>query len=147
MKTKTAIIFDMDGTLSDPTHRRHFMIKPKNWKAWNAGMVFDTPHLDVINLAHMYKKIGHKILISTGREIVFKYETQTWMDNHKVPYDAMYMRPAGDHRDDATVKSELLDQILADGYQPLMVFDDRDRVVKMWRDRGLRCFQVNYGDF
>jgi len=27
------------------------------------------------------------------------------------------------------------------------VFDDRDKVVKMWRNQGLRCCQVAEGDF
>jgi len=27
------------------------------------------------------------------------------------------------------------------------VFDDRDRVVKMWRDVGVTCFQVADGEF
>ena len=29
----------------------------------------------------------------------------------------------------------------------LGVFEDRDRVVKMWRDLGITCFQVAEGDF
>jgi len=33
------------------------------------------------------------------------------------------------------------------GYTPSVVFDDRDRVVKMWRENGIRCFQVAEGNF
>jgi hypothetical protein len=33
------------------------------------------------------------------------------------------------------------------GFEPTLSFDDRDRVVKMWREEGIRCFQVDYGDF
>jgi len=29
----------------------------------------------------------------------------------------------------------------------LCVFDDRQKVVDMWRKNGITCFQVNYGDF
>jgi hypothetical protein len=36
---------------------------------------------------------------------------------------------------------------LADGYEPIMVFDDRNQVVKMWRERGIVCAQVAEGDF
>jgi hypothetical protein len=28
-----------------------------------------------------------------------------------------------------------------------IMFDDRDKVVQMWRNNGLTCFQVNYGNF
>ena len=50
-------------------------------------------------------------------------------------------------RSDDIVKFELLEQILEFGYEPILVLDDRDRVVKMWRAAGLRCLQVAPGDF
>lgn len=37
--------------------------------------------------------------------------------------------------------------IVSHGYEPIMAFDDRDRVVKMWRDAGIPCAQVAPGDF
>jgi hypothetical protein len=45
------------------------------------------------------------------------------------------------------VKAELLDQILHDGFSPSMVFDDRDQVVAMRRQRGVPCAQVAPGNF
>ncbi len=45
------------------------------------------------------------------------------------------------------VKAELLDQIVADGFSPVMAFDDRNQVVEMWRARGIPCAQVAPGDF
>lgn len=57
------------------------------------------------------------------------------------------MRTAGDYRDDSIVKLELYHEMCDDGYDPYMVFDDRDRVVSMWRELGVRCMQVDYGNF
>ena len=57
------------------------------------------------------------------------------------------MRAEGDRRQDDLVKSDLLDKIRIDGFDPVIAFDDRDKVVKMWRERGLRCLQVDRGDF
>ena len=38
------IIFDVDGTLMDIEHRKHFVQdKPKDWKQFMAEMVNDTP--------------------------------------------------------------------------------------------------------
>ena len=34
-----------------------------------------------------------------------------------------------------------------DGERLIAVFEDRDRVVAMWRDAGVPCFQVAPGDF
>jgi hypothetical protein len=59
----------------------------------------------------------------------------------------LFMRKAKDYRKDQFVKKEMLDTIKFLNYNPTLSFDDRDRVVKMWREEGIRCFQVDYGDF
>jgi len=45
------------------------------------------------------------------------------------------------------LKKQWLDEELNTGEEILCTFDDRDKVVKMWRDNGITCMQVNYGDF
>jgi hypothetical protein len=57
------------------------------------------------------------------------------------------MRSDNDYRADFIVKEELLAQLRADGYNPVMAFDDRQQVVDMWRENGLICAQVAKGDF
>jgi hypothetical protein len=57
------------------------------------------------------------------------------------------MRKNNDHREDSIVKQEMLDKIRLDGYNPTLVFDDRARVVEMWRKNGIKCFQVAEGNF
>ena len=43
--TKKVVIFDLDGTICNVTHRRKFVAsKPKNWDAWNKGISLDTPN-------------------------------------------------------------------------------------------------------
>jgi hypothetical protein len=41
----------------------------------------------------------------------------------------------------------LLDKLMADGFRPIMAFDDRNQVVEMWRQRGVPCAQVADGNF
>jgi hypothetical protein len=59
----------------------------------------------------------------------------------------LLMRTEGDHRSDDIVKKEIYEKRIAPQYDVVIVFDDRDKVVKMWRDLGLLCGQVYYGDF
>lgn len=59
----------------------------------------------------------------------------------------LYMRKEGDHRPDFKVKRDLLAALKADGYEPIMAFDDRDQVVEMWRAEGIPCAQVADGNF
>jgi hypothetical protein len=57
------------------------------------------------------------------------------------------MRAAKDNRRDDVVKRELYKRHVRDHFDVLFVLDDRTQVVRMWRSRGLVCFQVAPGDF
>lgn len=141
-------IFDIDGTLSDPSHRKHWIAsKPRNWPAWNAAMGLDKPQWDIISFMSVARAMGLSVVISTGREETHRDVTDKWFRNYGITYDKMYMRKAKDYRDDGIVKKEMLDQMRLDKYLPTLVFDDRDRVVKMWRENGIRCLQVQEGNF
>lgn len=45
------------------------------------------------------------------------------------------------------MKKEIYEKYIKGKYNVMGVFDDRDRVVEMWRSIGLTCFQVDYGKF
>jgi hypothetical protein len=145
------VIFDIDGTLADIAHRRHYVqSKPKNWTAFIKASVHDTPNYDIVWMLKTFHNAGCRILIATGRSELDRKLTENWL--HSVAgigglYVKMYMRPINDFRQDSTIKSEILDQMYVDGFDPKMAVDDRDQVVQMWRQRGVRCLQVADGNF
>lgn len=142
------VIFDLDGTLADLTHRRHFVAaRPKNWKAFFAGVEHDAVIEPVATALRQFAAGAHRVIVCSGRPDDLREATERWLARHELWHSGLYMRRAGDYRADDVVKEELLDQILVDGFAPELVFDDRDRVVKMWRRRGLVCAQVAEGDF
>ena len=59
----------------------------------------------------------------------------------------LLMREDDDYRDDSIVKPELLDKAGIKLDDILCVFEDRNRMVKKWRELGLTCVQVNEGNF
>ena len=141
-------IFDIDNTIANNEHRIHHLHEtPKNWNAWNAKYHLDTPHWEIVEIIDMAIEKGIKIVLCTGRDAAYRKETIAWFEEHDIGYDALYMRPEGERKEDSEVKRDLLKQIRADGYDPVMVFEDRDRVVDMWREEGLRCLQVAPGNF
>lgn len=141
------VIFDLDGTICDCEHRRHHVTgNDKNWTAFNNTMGDDAPSQNIIRLA-VELSAKNKIVMCTGREDVFLRVTELWLTLHGVPFDAIYMRPKADYRDDPVIKRDLLAHILADGYKPWLVVDDRSRVVAMWREMGLTCLQCADGNF
>ena len=58
------------------------------------------------------------------------------------------MRPANDFTEDHLLKESWLHNMLLEDRERLVaVFDDRKRVVDMWRANGVTCFQVAPGEF
>jgi predicted kinase len=52
-----------------------------------------------------------------------------------------------DQRKDSIIKQELYEQHVLGKFNVKFVLDDRNQVVSLWRELGLTCFQVNYGNF
>lgn len=153
MYSGRTVIVDIDGTVADGTHRQHHVRKEKgqkkDWKSFNDLMHLDKPHDDIIWLVKSLKGLGCKIVFCSGRNEGNREVTVKWLDEVGLggTYERLYMRASLDYRDDSIIKKELLDQLRADGYDPFLVIDDRNRVVEMWRREGLRCLQVADGDF
>lgn len=143
-----AIIVDMDGTVADCEHRRYHL-DTNNWPGFFGSMADDGIFEHTIEVVRAMRTAGYKVLIVTARpdENDYKQVTQDWLKANGIVYDGFYMRRGGDYRKDNLVKEEILHQIIDDGYDPVMAFDDRDQVVKMWRENGIPCLQVNEGDF
>lgn len=148
------IIFDIDGTLADSSKRIHHLLKkPKDWDAFYSSMIDDDPIEEIIAIAHslFYRNNEtmeyNRIILATGRPEKYRDDTSFWCKKHKISYYDLYMRKNLDFRKDFIVKKEMLDQMRNEGYDPKLVFEDRESVVKMWRDEGLRCMQVDCGKF
>lgn len=142
------IVFDIDGTLANMEHRRQYVAsKPKNWKAFNAGIPQDTPHEEIVFLAKTFADQGHTVLLCSGRGEDQRQVSVEQMDRFGVKYVKLFMRPAGDHRQDNVVKVELLQEIRKEFGEPFLWFDDRKQVVDAIRAEGVKVLQVEPGDF
>lgn len=146
--TNKVIVFDIDGTLANVTHRRHWVAtKPKNWAAWNAAMAQDTVHADICWMLQGFATAGHQIILCSGRGNEHRAVTEKWLADNGIYWDWLFMRRAGDHRKDSIVKVELLEQIRQWHGEPYLWFDDRNQVVDAIRAAGVRVMQVAPGDF
>lgn len=139
----TFYVFDLDGTLADLSHRRHLL---PDWDAFFAACGGDEPILPVIELLlRLWNgRPSVKIEIWSGRSDAVRGLTEDWLARQGISGSLLTcMRTAGDHRPDDEVKREFLHGT----DWPDIVFDDRDRVVAMWRSLGVTCLQVAPGDF
>lgn len=148
------IIVDIDGTVMNNDHRQGYLERhPKNWSQWEKNMHHDTPYEDIIWLVKVLVMAGCKCVFVTGRNAKPDVVATTKRQLDEVAglkgfYDKLYMKDADDNRPDNVVKIELFERVKADGFEgPFMAIDDRDRVVKMWRELGIRCLQVRDGAY
>ena len=138
------VIVDIDGTLADLSHRLHHISGGrKDWDSFFGAMADDIVIEPVARLVNVFYDADIPIILCSGRPDNYRDVTVKWLDDHQIPHAALYMRPEGDRRADNIVKSLILDGIIADGYEPWLVIDDRPRVVAMWRERGLTCLQCS----
>ena len=134
------IICDIDGTVALRNGRSPYDLTKVSEDTFDPRMK---------RLLNYYQGIV-KIIFVSGREGTKQCinDTRNWISDNigDIGWDIIF-RNEGDHRNDAIVKEEIYEQYIKGQYNVLAVFDDRDRVVKMWREKGLLCNQVYYGDF
>ena len=150
---KNIIIFDLDGTIALIDKRREFSLKPNGRLDWDVffnpkNIDLDKPNLPVIKTLKALKNSGYKIVILSGRLETTKKATLNWLKKNNVVFDDLKMRKnslEGKYISDVELKKCWLEEIGLENIQ--FVFDDRNKLVEMWRNHGLTCFQVSNGDF
>ena len=169
MNNKKTVIFDLDGTLANIDARRKLATKPNGKLDWDvffdsSNIKLDVPNEPVVKMAQMFAENDFNVVIFSGRNDRSFHTTKSWLSNNRVPFQKLIMRPDkslkwGDKIADGNIATQdmrfMPDEILkkhmldlfVDINDVFLVVDDRDKVVKMWRELGLNTFQVAPGDF
>jgi predicted kinase len=138
-----AAIFDIDGTLAVMGDRSPYD---------GAKVGLDTLNADVHASLDAHWALGVHIIIVTGRDEEYREVTEQWLSDNDVKYDRLYMRPTenradGKKTEDSIIKYNLFNKhIRGHKYKIVGVYDDRHRVLRMWRKLGLTTFHVNGPD-
>jgi len=160
------VVFDLDGTLANIEHRLHLIKGPgrKDWDEFFRQCAKDKPIWPVIATMQATIAAGHWVEIWSGRSEVVRVETTDWLERHGVlPYDGsrthglplkdtrlgyqrIRMREHRDNTPDHELKAKWFDELTPE-WRPELVFDDRRRLVEMWRSKGVICAQVAEGEF
>lgn len=166
-------VFDLDGTLCDIEHRKHFINPPKgkspNWDKFFKACGDDIPFPHIINTLKSLIDQGWYVEIWSGRsETVFDI-TQLWLSQQNISVYQLgetgnrsgvceivgsnyvlpiQMRPAGNTIADQILKEDWYRGFkLETGHELSLVIDDRQKVVDMWRSHGIPTVQVAEGNF
>lgn len=139
-----AIIFDIDGVLSDPSRRIEYA-KKKDWDTFNGLSAADYPFKDACSVCRSLSK-DFEIVFLTGRPEKFRTQTVKWLqENVFLTYQRrinLLMRQDGDLRKSSEFKLFELNK-LKENYRIIAAFDDNEHVVKMYREQGITIFALN----
>lgn len=171
------IIFDLDGTLRNLEHRLHLIepIDQADWDAFYLACGDDAPIDHMLGTLKQFSDLGHTIEIWSGCSEIARDITLDWLGRHGVwvrgqpsisvdftyfgtgscaVVDALLMRGAKDFTRDVELKQRWLTErwftergLLTPPEQVEMVFDDRKKVVEMWRSHGIPTIHVAPGEF
>lgn len=142
-----AYIFDIDGTLADCTHRLIHIDTDFGKKDWDTFYSLCSKDQPIEDVCRIYRELHADVICITGRTEKYREQTEQWLNDNDLPFHDLFMRPDGDHRPDYAVKQEIFEKHIKGKYKILGVFEDRDQVVKMWRELGLTCFQCCEGNY
>lgn len=144
-----AFLVDIDGTLA---HMRKYR-GPFDWHKVHLDDVDDVIAfvVDAIRHGSEFTEGANgdpiKVIVMSGRDESSRVKTEDWLDRHGIWFDQLYMRPEKDQRKDNIIKEELFNAYVRDNYDVRFVLDDRNQVVDMWRAKGIKCLQVEPGNF
>lgn len=123
-----------------------------DWPAFYEACDQDKPIKPTLDLIEEMLLKSDDIRIWSGRCESVRDKTIKWL-SYQIPMTMKWgsgkwekylkMRPIADSTPDDVLKEKWLDDALAFGETIEYVFDDRPKVVKMWRRRGIFVFDVN----
>ena len=135
---REGIIVDLDGTLA-----KNNCSDPYAWELSKDDLV-DEVVRDICNQFEEHLDI----IIVSGRPEEGREVYEQWCNYvADVQVTAMYLRADDDYRKDSIIKQEIYKRDIQPYWDIKFVLDDRNSVVDMWRSIGLKCLQVQPGDF
>lgn len=145
------IIFDLDSTLADTTHRAHHMPTPENGRTW--WDYAELCHLDdpIPGALWLAKVLGstHHTTILTLRPDVARHQTMDWLDFHYVDYHELIMLPRhvydrsnGSHAYLMDWKARQVKAIQQKGAHVVLAVDDSLHAERTYASVGVPCLTV-----
>lgn len=149
------VIFDLDGTLADISHRLDRTLLADKTEGTHLDLseyLGDRPIGHVISLYRLHLRNGlNRPHIWSARRARSLDVTTEWINQHVITAldwsRHLRMRPTEDRTPDDELKERWLHEVRAAGQDVELAYEDRTSVVKMWRRNGVPCFQVADGDY
>ena len=140
-----AVVFDMDGVLSDAAGRQHFLETPRrNWQAFFDACGDDALIDEVGRLLELLDG-SLQVVLLTARPIRVQPQTLAWLDRYQLRWDLLIMREFGDYSTSPEFKRDTVWQLRRYGFDLRLAFEDDRRNYDMFHDEGVPCIYIHSG--
>ncbi|MEA2827500.1 MAG: hypothetical protein QOG43_1939 [Actinomycetota bacterium] len=148
VEPRPAVIFDIDGVLSDATGRQHFLDDgasgKKDWRGF-----FDACGEDPLleDVAALVEVVDHDIavVLLTGRPVRVQPQTLDWLERNHLRWDLLVMRNAGNYQHSPEFKRLTVKELRERGFEIKVAFEDDLRNIEMFKSEGVPCVYIHSG--
>lgn len=139
------VVFDMDGVISDASHRQHFLRDGRrDWDGFFEACGDDTVISDTAVLLDLLGA-DHSIVLLTARPMDVRPTTLDWLSRYGLPWDGLMMRDFGDYSASREFKSRTVTQMRDRGMDLRLAFEDDIGNVEMFRSHDVPCIYIHSG--
>ena len=140
-----AVVFDIDGVLSDAATRQHFLESGRrDWDAFFDACGDDPLIEDVACLLSLLDP-GLRIVLLTGRPLKVQPQTVSWLKHYELRWDVLIMRDFGDYTKALVFKRGAVADLRRYGFDLRLAFEDDRRNLEMFRAEGVPCVYIHSG--
>ncbi|MDA8269375.1 MAG: hypothetical protein M0Z63_08800 [Actinomycetota bacterium] len=140
-----AVVFDIDGVLSDALGRQHFLEHGRrDWDAFFDACGDDPLVTEVARLLELLDG-SLRIVLLTGRPLRVQPQTLAWLGRYQLRWDLLIMRDRDEHARAAAFKHAAVGGLRRAGLEPVLAFEDDPRNRDMFHRAGIPCVYIHSG--
>ena len=140
-----AVIFDIDGVLSDAAIRQHYIEQGRrDWRAFFDACGDDPLIEEVARLVELLDP-SLAVVLLTGRPVRVEPQTLAWLTRYGLRWDLLIMRDMGDYSAAREFKRDTVFDLRRYGFDLRLAFEDDRRNLEMFRAEGIPCVYIHSG--
>jgi phosphoglycolate phosphatase-like HAD superfamily hydrolase len=140
-----AVIFDIDGVLSDAAGRQHFIEQGnRDWSAFFEACGDDPVIEEIARLLELLDS-SLAVVLLTGRPLRVQPQTLAWLRRYGLRWDLLVMRERGDYQQVTSFKQRTVTDLRAHGFDLRLAFEDDPSNHAMYVADGIPCVYIHSG--
>lgn len=140
-----AVVFDIDGVLSDAAGRQHFIERGR--RDWYAFFEACGDDQIIEEIARLLELLDAKlsIVLLTGRPLRVQPQTLAWLERYGLRWDLLVMRDRGDYAFVSDFKRSVVIELWRYGFDLRLALEDDPSNHAMFVAQGIPCVYIHSG--